>query len=242
MLTAQFVLVTAGIFLAGTVSGATGMAFPLIAGPIFLFAFDPVEAVALTALCSLTGQLFSIALLRRGIAYQFRAMLIMPGLCAVPLGTMLLAHCSHDVVRGTLGSLIVLSGIWGFTQAPSQARARPGWLCEFLVGVTGGITGGLVGASAVAPAIWSSWQGLSKESQRAILQPYILTMQCFSLVSLAILGEFTREIPGHYAAVLAPLLLGVASGVACFRMVSSDSMTRTVLSLVTVSGIALLLR
>jgi len=46
-----------GILVAGAVSGATGVALPLIAGPVFLMTFAPVEAVALTALCSITGQL-----------------------------------------------------------------------------------------------------------------------------------------------------------------------------------------
>lgn len=37
-----------GILIAGAVSGATGVALPLIAGPIFLMAYAPVEAVGLT--------------------------------------------------------------------------------------------------------------------------------------------------------------------------------------------------
>jgi hypothetical protein len=38
---------------------------------------DPeCEAVELTAMCSLTGRLLSIALLRRSITYEFRTLLI----------------------------------------------------------------------------------------------------------------------------------------------------------------------
>ena len=79
-----------GIFAAGAVSGISGLAFPLIAGPIFLLIYTAPEAVALTAMCSLTGQLFSIALLRRAIAYEFRVLLIAAGL----LGARSAAHCS----------------------------------------------------------------------------------------------------------------------------------------------------
>ena len=49
--------VFAGIFAAGMVSGISGLAFPLIAGPIFLWIYPAPGAVALTAMCSLTGQL-----------------------------------------------------------------------------------------------------------------------------------------------------------------------------------------
>jgi uncharacterized membrane protein YfcA len=241
MLTPQLITALTGIFIAGAVSGATGVALPLIAGPVFLMAFGPTEAIGLTALCSLTGQLFSVALLRRAIAYEFRLLLILPGLCAVPLGTLLLAHCSQGAVRAGLGGLIVVSGFWGLSQGTPHAPRPVGRLSELLVGLAGGLTGGLVGASAVAPVIWCSWQGLCKERQRAIIQPFILVMQSFSLVSLALWGDIAPALPGDYVRLLIPLLLGVASGVACFHAVSSAAVSRAVLSLVTVSGLALLL-
>src|SRR5215469_9945617 len=83
--------VFAGIAVAGAISGISGLAFPLIAGPIFLLVYPAPEAVALTAMCSLTGQLFSIALLWRVIGYEVRVPLIAAGL----LG----AHCSVASTR-----------------------------------------------------------------------------------------------------------------------------------------------
>jgi hypothetical protein len=47
--------VFAGIAVAGAISGISGLAFPLIAGPIFLLMYPAPEAVALTAMCSLTA-------------------------------------------------------------------------------------------------------------------------------------------------------------------------------------------
>ncbi len=217
------------------------MAFPLIAGPFFLLAYGPVEAVALTALCSVTGQLLSIALLRRAIAYDFRPYLILPGLCAVPLGAIILTHSNSTLVRGGLGTLIVISGIWGLLQAAPHSSRRVSVLSEVLVGLTGGLSGGLVGASAVAPAIWCTWQGLDKEYQRAVTQPFILAMQAFSFISLAFLGQLVPSIAVDYAQLLIPLSGGIAVGVTCFRVVSSATATRVVLLLVTLSGLALLL-
>jgi transposase len=59
----------AGIFVASWVSGMTGLAFPTIATPLFLLLFSPMETVALTAACSLTGQIVSMLLLHRRVAY-----------------------------------------------------------------------------------------------------------------------------------------------------------------------------
>src|SRR5579864_7752732 len=102
-----------GVLFAGAVSGATGVALPLIAGPVFLMVYVPVEAVALTALCSITGQLFSMALLRRAIVFELHPRLMASGLLGVPLGSVLLTGLSPSMVHLSLGALIVLGGVWG---------------------------------------------------------------------------------------------------------------------------------
>jgi len=230
-----------GIFVAGAVSGATGVALPLIAGPLFLLTYSPVEAVALTALCSITGQLFSIALLRRAIAFEFRMPLLAPGLLGAPLGGALLTRLAPSMVHYSLGALIVLGGAWGLFQPTARTPRPAGVASELLVGFTGGLTAGLVGASAVVPALWCTWRGLSKEQQRAIMQPYILAMQLASLASLTASGSLSGLLLDDYTVVLMPLLFGVGCGVTCFHFFSSGIVTRAVLSLVTLSGLVLLL-
>ena len=125
-----------------------------------------------------------------------------------------------------------------------QPTTRParllGGTCEELVGAVGGLTAGLVGASAVAPAIWCAWSGLGKERQRAIMQPFILTMQTASFAALATAGALDGRCPRDLALMLAPVLAGVGIGVACFHAFSSAIITRSVLALVTASGLALL--
>lgn len=231
-----------GVLVAGAVSGATGIALPLIAGPVFLLVYQPVEAVALTALCSITGQLFSIALLRRSIDFEFRLPMIPAGLLGVPIGTAALIRLGPSIVHVSLGLLIALSGIWGLAR-PTAQKPKPlvGGRGEFLVGLAGGLTAGLAGASAVIPSLWCTWRGLGKEQQRAIVQPFILVMQLGSLALLGAWGWVRGSLLSDYASVLLPLLIGVGGGVACFRMCSSAIVTRAVLSLVTLSGIALLM-
>jgi len=240
-MTAHVLTCVVGIFVAGGVSGATGVALPLIAGPLFLLSYSPVEAVALTALCSITGQVSSIALLRRAIAFEFRLPLLAAGLLGAPLGSALLTRLAPSMVHYTLGALIVLGGMWGLFQ-PAAHTPRPANIGgELFVGLTGGLTVGLAGTSAVVPALWCAWRGLSKEQQRAIMQPYILAMQLASIASLTVWGSVDGSLLNDYAVVVIPLLAGVCGGVACFHSFSSAIVTRAVLSLVTLSGLALLL-
>jgi uncharacterized membrane protein YfcA len=232
--------IVVGIGVAGAVSGISGLAFPLIAGPIFLLMYPAPEAVALTAMCSLTGQLLSIALLWRAIAYQFRVPLIAAGLLGAPLGSALLCSFNPHCVRVVLGALIVVSGLWRALRVQVGAARTPSLLSEVLVGLTGGMTGGLVGASSVVPAIWCGACGFDKSRQRAVTQPYILAMQTASLVSLWAWGALDRDIVGHYADFLLPVLVGVVLGVAGFRGLSSEAATRVVMGAVTASGLSLL--
>jgi uncharacterized membrane protein YfcA len=237
----QTLSIFVGIFAAGMISGTTGMAFPLIAGPIFLLICAPLKAVALTAMCSLTGQFFSIALLRRSIDYEIRLPLIVAGLMGVPIGTALLNCCDHHIVRVALGGLIVISALWGLLQKSSPTPLPSSHLSQVLVGLSGGLTGGLVGASSVVPAIWYAVRGLSKQQQRAVTQPYIMGMQMASLLSLLCFGAFDGMLARQYAYCLLPLLAGVGIGVICFHAISSSTTTRLVMSTVALSGVALLM-
>ncbi len=237
----QTLSISTGVFVAGVISGTTGLAFPLISGPIFLLVYTPPQAVALTAMCSLTGQFFSTALLRRSIDYEMRLPLIAGGLLGVPLGTVLLNHCDYHLVHFALGGLIVISALWGLlhntaaTPQPSSLRS------EIVVGLSGGLTGGLVGASSVVPAIWCAARGLSKHKQRAITQPYIIGMQIASLVSLLSFGKFDSCLVREYFYFLFPLLAGVGIGVVVFQTLSSSTATRMIMSVIAISGVVLLL-
>ena len=243
MMLIHMIVALAGTFVAGTVSGATGLAFPLIAGPIFLLTYPAPEAIALTALCSVSGQLFSIALLRRSIVYEYRLPLILPGLLGVPLGSALLTRLSPTPIHIALGILIAIAGGWAALQPAGRIGCsdHPRRASEAAVGLIGGLTGGLVGASSVVPAIWCAWLGHSKERQRAITQPFIVTMQLASLLALGAWGALDWSLPRDYALVLIPLLAGIGTGVACFHAASSTLVTRAALCVVTASGVALLI-
>src|SRR5262249_41053370 len=135
------------------------------------------------------------------------------------------------------GALIVVSGVWRSLQVEVKATLRPSLIAEALVGLVGGLTGGLVGASSVVPAIWCAASGLGKSHQRAVTQPFTLTRQAASLVSLWVWGAVDRSILGQYAEFALPVLLGVGLGVAGFRGLSSSAAIRVIMGAVTASGL-----
>ncbi len=228
-----------GVLLAAIVSGATGLAFPLIAAPIFLADYPPPQAILITALCSLIGQFLSIRLLRQTIVYEVRWPLILAGLIGVPFGTLALMWCDSHVIRIGLAALLVLCGalrLFGGRCGIGGVRHS-----EYVVGACGGLCGGMFGASSAVPSIWLSMSGLDKNRQRAILQPYIIAIQCGSLGVLVCNGAFAPTVGRALAMYLVPLIGGVVVGTLAYRLFSSESYGRTVAGLVVMAGLALIL-
>ncbi len=228
-----------GVLLAALVSGATGLAFPLIAAPIFLVDYAPPQAVLITGMCSIIGQLLSLVLLRRSIVYEIRWRLVLTGLVAVPFGTMILVWSDVRLVRVGLAGLLMLSAAWQLCRRGLAGRSDHGrW--EMLVGTCGGFCGGMFGVSSAVPAIWLSMCGLDKASQRAIIQPYIIAVQAASLLVLVWRGAFAAQVGAALAVYLVPLVTGVLVGTFGFRFFSCESYSKTVAAIVLVSGLVLL--
>jgi uncharacterized protein len=228
-----------GVFIAAIVSGATGLAFPLIATPIFLVDYAPPQAILITSLCSLSGQLLSIQLLRQTISYEIRWPLIFAGLFGVPFGTFALLWCDGRIIRLGLGVLLAICGAWRLS-----GGGRGGFrVCysERVIGVCGGLCGGMFGVSSAIPSIWLAMSGLDKTKQRAILQPYIIAVQCASLLVLLYNGTFTATVWQALELYLVPLVAGIFVGTFSFRLFSSEAYVRAVSGLVMLSGFALFL-
>ncbi len=231
--------VVVGVTMAGIVSGATGLAFPLVATPFFMLIYPPPQAILITALCSLTGQLFSVALLHRSVRFEPRWPLLLAGLAGVPLGTLLLLRADTEWVRIGFGTVLALSCLWSLFGRRVHLAATSRWR-EAVVGFAGGVCGGMFGVSAAIPSIWLS--SIDKAQQRAIIQPYIITAQCASFVLLYAHGLFDAQLVEAAAFYAAPLLAGIALGAIAFRFLSGSQYSVIVILLTLTSGCVLLAR
>ncbi len=228
-----------GVLLAAGISGATGLAFPLIAGPIFLLEHPPAEAILLTSICSLIGQLCSIVLLRKTVSFAFNRELIFPGLLGIPLGTELLGLTNSNLLRVAFGIMLLISSACLLIR-PRQSFAVSGSpRSDRLVGFCGGVCGGLLGTSAVIPAIWFCRQGLVRVHQRAIMQPYIIIMQLASFLTLLAHGVGSSLRIDELVVWPPVILTGVSIGTLMFRRMSCAFYSQLVIIITFASGCAL---
>jgi uncharacterized protein len=234
-------LAAVALALAGALSGATGLALPLIAGPVFVQLYPPAQAVMLTGVCSLLGQVFSVVLLKREISYQVRWWMIIPGLFGVPLGTELLLRADAGVLHIGFGALLMIFSLCFLTRRPLICVRGGHRICDAIVGLCGGTCGGLFGVSAAVPACWFCLQALDRRDQRAIVQPFIIAMQSASLFLLWRHGVHHQIAAAQLIWSAPAVLAGVAVGTFLFRRITCRGYARAILLLTFASGTALVI-
>ena len=196
-------------------------------------------------LCSIAIYGWSSFVLRRDLDFHSLAPLLLGGLCALPFGVWLLLRLPEGSAHASvLGVMLLAYGIFALLRQPRPLRRPCGFGTEFLVGATGGLTGALAAFPGAMIAIWCGLKPWQKERQRAVLQAYILAMQCAALGVIAALSEVTGRAALPSAACFAyllPAVLGTLCGLEVFRFMTERQFGRSVNLLLVLSGLAMLL-
>jgi len=235
-----YLLVALGAGIAGFVQGLSGFAFGLTAMSIWAWSVEPRLAAVLATFGALTGQVIAAVTVRRG--FDMRALLpfVIGGLVGVPLGVWLLPHLDAVLFKACLGALLVP---WCLAMLFARSLPRVRWggrPADAVSGLLGGVCGGVGGFTGPIPTLWCTLRGLERDTQRAIIQNFNLSM-------LAV--AFTLQIgAGHVQAAMLPMLAIVAVcvlvpvllGARLYVGLSELAFRRVVLSLLTVSGVVLL--
>lgn len=233
-------LVLAGAFAGGFVSGLTGFGTGLTALPIWLLGVTPVLAAPLVVVCSLIAQFQTLPSIWQAIDLRRCAPFIAGGLLGVPIGAFLLPYVSLQTFKLAVGALLI--AYCGYTLAGRrrfQVR-RGGRAADALVGFGGGILGGLAGLSGPLPTIWAGLRGWDKDARRAVFQAFNTSILGFALISQAAAGLMTLEL-GHLVVYALPgTLLGAWLGRRVYGVLDNAKFETAVLSLLMLSGFMLL--
>jgi uncharacterized membrane protein YfcA len=233
--------VAAVVLLAALVSSIAGFAFAALAGSALAYLrFDPVQAVMTMALCSIAIQGYSVWQLRASIRWRALAPMLAAGALATPLGVALLVHIDARLHAAVLGMIVTGYGTYMLLRRQPRAVKGTAWR-DALAGAVGGLVGGLSSAPGLAVTIWCSMRDLDKEQQRAIYQPYILTMQFVTVTCLVLNAPFQADALRD-ASFVPFALLGAIVGFALYRRLTLRQFQAAVSLLLIVSGAGLLAR
>lgn len=232
-------IVAVGAAVAGFVQGLSGFAFGMVAMSFWAWVLDPRLAAALAVFGALTGQLLAVFSVRRGFNWPLLWPFLLGGLAGIPLGVLILPHLDMDWFKAVLGALLAL---WCPVMLMAQRLPRLGgnrW-GDGAVGLVGGVMGGIGGFAGSVPTLWCTLRGFGKDTQRAVIQNFNLSMLAVTMATYLATGIVTRDMAPMFAVVAPAMLIPTLLGTRLYIGISEVAFRRLVLGLLTCSGLTLL--
>ena len=232
-------IVAIGAAAAGFVQGLSGFAFGMVAMSFWAWVLDPRLAAALAVFGALTGQLLAVFSVRRGFNWPLLWPFLLGGLAGIPLGVLVLPHLDMDWFKAVLGALLAL---WCPVMLVAQRLPRIGgnrW-GDGAVGLAGGVLGGIGGFAGSVSTLWCTLRGFNKDTQRAVIQNFNLSMLSVTMAIYLATGIVTRDMAPMFAVVAPAMLIPTLLGTRLYIGISDVTFRRVVLGLLTCSGLTLL--
>ncbi len=234
------VVIAAGAALAGFVQGLTGFGFSMVSLAVWAWMLDPALAAVLSVFGGWTGQVIAAVTVRRGFDLKLLLPFAVGGALGVPVGATILPLLDVSTFKVMLGLLLVIwCPIMIFSTRLPHIR-RGGRVADGVIGLIGGVMGGLGGFSGVVPTLWCTLRGMSKDSQRVLVQNLNLLLLSLTLTAYLSSGLMTREVLPALAVVVPAMLIPALLGARLYTGISDQAFKRLVLGMLTAAGIAML--
>jgi uncharacterized membrane protein YfcA len=236
-------LAGAVIFASALVSSIAGFAFSAIAGAFLIhITQDHVSLVMLLVTCSIVIQLYGVFAIRRSIRIEPLIPYLVGGSLAAPLGVALLLAWPSGLYALLFGGLVVVYSVYALVSKNEKPTGTVSRFRDMVWGGFGGVVSGLTGAPGVPVNIRCARLKMSKDEQRAIVQPFILCVQIQTLIWLKLAD---RGVSGSLAdtVVYLPLaLLAAMGGMTIFRRMGNDRFKLVVNILLLASGVSMVMK
>jgi uncharacterized membrane protein YfcA len=226
-------------FLGGFASGLAGFAMGFVVSGIWLHIITPVQTTALIAGYGLCTQGYGVWKLRQALSWRTVAPFIVGGVIGVPLGAVLLTYLDPNHVRLGVGMLLVVYSVYGLAK-PTFKPHKLGPATDGGIGFLNGVLGGLTGLPGFIITVWCQMRGWTKDEQRAVFQPVILTGMMMIAISLSVAGVITADTLKLYVLGLPALLAGLWLGFKFYGKLDDATFRKVVLLLLLCSGLALI--
>jgi uncharacterized membrane protein YfcA len=196
-----------GAAIAGLVQGISGFAFAMVAVAIWVWGVDPKIAAVMAVFGGLTGQIVSVIRVRRGWHLSLLWPFVLGSAIGIPIGTLLLPLLDPNRFKLVLGSLLVICCAAMLATAKLPKITHGGRAADAGVGLLGGVMAPLSGFSGLAPALWCTLRGYTKDEHRAVLQNFNLIVLAATFASLVWSGRAHAGLLPQMGVVAGSLLI-----------------------------------
>jgi uncharacterized membrane protein YfcA len=232
-------LFLAAAFIGGIASGLAGFAMGFVVSGIWLHVLTPIQTTTLVVAYGLLTQGYGVWRLRNALAWGTLAPFVIGGAIGVPIGTILLTYVDPAYLRGAVGLLLVIYGIYGLAQ-PALKPVRANIAADAGVSMINGVLAGLTGLPGFIITVWCGLRGWRKDVQRAVFQPTILATIGVNLISLAIVGAITSDIVHLYLLGLPATAAGLWVGFKLYGKLDEITFRKLMFFLFLGSGLVLI--
>ncbi|MWL90955.1 MULTISPECIES: sulfite exporter TauE/SafE family protein [unclassified Cupriavidus] len=235
-----FLIVALGAAVAGFVQGLSGFAFGMVAMSFWAWGVEPHMAAAMSVFGSLTGQLLAAFTVRRKFHLATVLPFLLGGLVGIPIGVSVLPMLDVNLFKLCLGTvLVVFCPIMLFASRMPRIT-HGGRVADGVVGAIGGIMGGIGGFTGIVPTLWCTLRGFDKDRQRVVIQNFNLGALIVTMGVYIATGLVTRDMLPMFAIVAPAMLIPTLIGTRVYIGISEVTFRRIVLTLLSASGVAML--
>lgn len=239
-MTSELWVLAFGAAVAGLVQGISGFAFAMVAMAIWVWGVNPQLAAVMAVFGGVTGQIISVLRVRRGWHVPLLWPFVVGSAIGIPVGTRLLPLLDPNRFKLVLGGMLLVccSAMLATSKLPKVTHG--GRWADAGVGLLGGVMAPLSGFSGLAPALWATLRGYSKDEHRAVLQNFNLIVLSATFASLVWSGRARAEHLPQMAVVAGSLILPSLYGSKIYIGMSPTAFRNGVLWLLVFAGATML--
>src|SRR5215472_8211645 len=227
-------------FAGGFASGLAGFAMGFIVSGIWLHILTPVQTTALIVGYGLLTQGYGVWKMRHALTWKNVAPFIIGGFIGIPVGTMLLTYLTPAYLRGGVGVLLVVYGLYGLAQ-PKLKPVQSNTAIDTGIGIANGVLAGMTGLPGFIITVWCQLRGWQKDHQRAVFQPVLLAAIIANVISLAAARAITADTLRLYLIGLPAMVAGLWIGFKLYGKLNDAAFRKIILVLLLIAGLGLIL-
>lgn len=240
-MSSELVWLAAGAALGGLVQGISGFAFAMVAVSVWVWGVDPKLAAVMAVFGGVTGQIISALRVRRGMHWHLLWPFLLGSAIGIPTGQRLLTVLDPAAFKLVLGGMLVVACGAMLATAKLPKVTHGGKPADAVAGLLGGVMAPISGFSALAPALWATLRGYTKDEHRAVLQNFNLIVLAVTFLTNVASGRVgTQHLP-QMAVVAGSLIVPSLYGSKIYTGMSPQAFRNGVLWILVFAGATMLL-
>jgi uncharacterized membrane protein YfcA len=232
--TALLLSVAAILFASTLVRSAVGFGDALLAMPLLALLVGVRVATPVVAFAASTIAVTILLWHWRSVDVRSTWRLVVSSLAGIPFGLLLLKFAPEAYVKGALGALLVLYGLYGLL-APRMPAARGEGLA-YVFGFVAGVLGGAYNTNGPPVVVYGALRRWPPEHFRATLQGCFLVTGLMILIGHGVAGLWTPLVLRLYLLSLPGVLLAVFLGARLNRRIPREAFGRVLYAFLVVMG------